>query len=71
MFGIEDRYNWKFALCGLRNCKKHANIYFYDGYEVYKKKNRPRNEELEKYILDIIKLHFFGDPSYYYTNLFK
>lgn len=71
MFGIEDRYNWKFALCGLRNCKKYASIYFYDGYEVYRKKDKPRNGELENYISDIIKLYFFGDPSYYYTNLFK
>jgi uncharacterized Fe-S cluster-containing radical SAM superfamily protein len=71
MFGIEDRYNWKFALCGLRNCKKYAGTYFYDGYEVYIKKNVRRNEELENHISDIIKLYFFGDPSYYYTRLFR
>jgi uncharacterized Fe-S cluster-containing radical SAM superfamily protein len=70
MFGIEDRYNWKFALCGLRNCKKYASAYFYDGYEVYKKQNTPRNEDLEKYVWNIIEKFFFGDPTYYYTKLF-
>jgi len=71
MFGIEDRYYWKFALCGLRNCKKYGRHYFYDGFEVYKKGSAPRNEELEKSMLEIIRRFFFGDPTYYYTKLFQ
>ncbi len=44
MFGIEDRYKWKFALCGLRNREKYGGTYLYDGYDVYKSKNRSRKK---------------------------
>jgi len=71
MFGIEDRFRWKFALCGLRNCKKYANEYFYDGFEVYNKQSKPRIEELERYLKDILRKFFFGDPTCYYTRLFR
>jgi len=72
MFGIEDRYRWKFALCGLRNCKKYAPPeYFYDGYEVYRRRNKPTNTELEQYLNDMPKRFFFGDPTYLYTGLFR
>jgi len=71
MFGIEDRYRWKFALCGLNNCKKYATEYFYDGYQVYKLQNKPRNAELEQYLNDILRKFFFGDPTYLYTSLFR
>jgi len=70
-FGIEDRYRWKFALCGLRNCKKHADGWFYDGYKVYKEGTMPENRVLEKYVSDMIEKFFFGDPSYYYVKLFE
>jgi len=70
-FGIEDRYRWKFALPGLRNCKKYANEYFYDGYEIYKKETKPRIAELEQNLKDMLNRFFFGDPTYYYTRLFR
>ena len=70
MFGIEDRYRWKFALCGLRNCKRYGDEYFYDGFEVHKKQSKPINAELEEYLKEILRKFFFGDPTYYYTKLF-
>ncbi len=69
MFGIEDRLRWKFALCGLKNCKEHEC--FYDGYKVYKEQSKPRIVELEQYFEDILRKFFFGDPTYYYTRLFR
>ena len=71
MFGIEDRFRWKLALCGLGNRKRCANEYFYDGYEVYQKQIKPRIEELERDLEDILRKFFFGDPIYYYTRLFR
>lgn len=71
MFGIEDRYRWKFALCGLRNCKRYGGKYFYDGFEVYKKQSKLGNTELEQYLKEISRKFFFGDPTYYYTRLFR
>jgi hypothetical protein len=71
MFGIEDRAHWKFALCGLRNCKRYGDKYFYDGFEVYKKQNKPRIAELEQHLEEILRKFFFGNPTYYYTRLFR
>ncbi len=71
MFGIEDRRRWKFGLHGLKNCKEYAKEYFYDGYNVYKKKIGECNEELEQYLNDILEKFFFGDPTHYYSRLFE
>ena len=62
MFGIEDRRNWRFALCGLRNCKKYGGKYFYDGYQVYRQQTKPKNVELEQNLYDMLGIFFFGDP---------
>ena len=76
MFGIEDRFRWKFALRGLKNCReiceeKYGCRYFYDGYQIYVKGIKESNVELEQNLDEILKRFFFGDPSYYYMRLFR
>lgn len=68
MFGIEDRFRWKSMIHGLKNIGKLNLPQWYDRFQLPPSKI---NEKLEHNFDKIFESFFYGDPTKYYTGLFK